>query len=73
MYSYESNQTRFISVFPPLPELNLGIQIHQFAVNTLYYFDAAPQADDTAIPDFRNRRHALSSNRRSEGDRDRPA
>jgi len=42
MYSYESNQTRFISVFPPRPELNLGIQVHQFAVNTLYYFDADP-------------------------------
>ena len=43
MYSYESNQTRFISIFPPRPELNLGIQVHQFAVNTLYYFDADPQ------------------------------
>ena len=38
-----SNQTRFISIFPPRPELNLGIQVHQFAVNTLYYFVADPQ------------------------------
>jgi len=39
-YGYESNETRFISIFPSGPEQNLPIQIHQFGTNFLYYFDA---------------------------------
>ena len=43
VYSFESNETRFITRNPPAPELGLGIQIHQFAVNTLYFIDADPE------------------------------
>ena len=37
-YSFESNEARFITKSPTASELALGMQIHQFAVNTLYYF-----------------------------------
>ena len=40
VYSYETNDARFITINPTAAELELGTQIHQFAVNTLYYFDA---------------------------------
>ena len=38
-YSFESNEARFITKSPTSSELELGMQIHQFAVNTLYYFN----------------------------------
>ena len=40
VYSFETNDARFITISPTAAELELGTQIHQFAVNTLYYFDA---------------------------------
>ncbi len=40
VYSFETNDARFITINPAGSELELGTQIHQFAVNTLYYFDA---------------------------------
>lgn len=39
-YSYENNNARFITNTAPSSELELGMQIHQFSVNTLYYIDA---------------------------------
>ena len=40
IYSFETNDARFITVNPAAPELALGMQVHQFSVNTVYYIDA---------------------------------
>ena len=40
VYSFESNEARFITVNPSAADLELGMQVHQFAINTLYYIDA---------------------------------
>ena len=40
VYSYENNNARFITKSGPGSELELGMQIHQFSVNTLYYIDS---------------------------------
>jgi hypothetical protein len=40
LYSFESNEARFITVNTAAADLELGMQVHQFAINTLYYVDA---------------------------------
>ena len=40
VYSFDSNAARFITVNPSAADLELGMQVHQFAINTLYYIDA---------------------------------